>query len=47
MIKRVHGLYEELGREDVNEVQAWDETHNDTRKKGTKNDIKPENKTGN
>jgi Cu2+-exporting ATPase len=32
MVKRVHELYEELGREDVRAVQEWEETEREIRK---------------
>jgi H+-transporting ATPase len=37
IVKRVHELYEELGREDVREVEEWEKTERETRKdqKGT------------
>jgi len=31
IVKRVHELYEELGREDVREVEEWEKTERDTR----------------
>jgi H+-transporting ATPase len=27
LVKRVHQLYEDLGREDVRAVQSWDKAH--------------------
>jgi H+-transporting ATPase len=32
IVKRVHELYEELGREDVREVEEWEKTERETRK---------------
>ena len=32
IVKRVHELYEELGREDVREVEEWEKAERDTRK---------------
>jgi H+-transporting ATPase len=32
LVKRVHELYEELGREDVREVEEWEKTERETRK---------------
>ena len=32
IVKRVHKLYEELGREDVREVQNWEKAQRETRK---------------
>ena len=32
LVKRVHELYEELGREDVRAVQNWDKAERETRK---------------
>ena len=32
LVKRVHELYEELGREDVKAVQDWEKANQDTRK---------------
>jgi H+-transporting ATPase len=32
IVKRVHELYEELGREDVREVQDWEKAQRETRK---------------
>jgi H+-transporting ATPase len=29
VVKRVHALYEQLGREDVQAVQGWDKAHAD------------------
>jgi hypothetical protein len=35
IVKRVHELYEELGREDVREVEEWEKTERETRKDRT------------
>ena len=35
LVKRVHELYEELGREEVRAVQGWDEAERETRKDET------------
>jgi H+-transporting ATPase len=32
IVKRVHELYEELGREDVREVEEWEKAERETRK---------------
>jgi H+-transporting ATPase len=41
IVKRVHELYEELGREDVREVEEWEKAERETRKdqKGHKKDV--------
>jgi Cu2+-exporting ATPase len=38
VVKRVHELYEELGREDVRAVQAWDDAERERRSTETKAD---------
>jgi H+-transporting ATPase len=35
IVKRVHELYEKLGREDVREVEEWEKTERETREKET------------
>jgi Cu2+-exporting ATPase len=42
IVKRVHELYEELGREAVKAVQDWEETEQETRKDEAKVEPKPE-----
>ena len=45
IIKRVHELYEELGREEVRAVQEWEKAEQEIRKDETKAEPKPEAKT--
>jgi H+-transporting ATPase len=42
IVKRVHKLYEELGREDVQAVQDWEKTQRENRKDDAKAESKPE-----
>jgi H+-transporting ATPase len=42
IVKRVHKLYEELGREDVRAVQGWEKTEREIRKDEPKAESKPE-----
>jgi hypothetical protein len=42
LVKRVHKLYEELGREDVRAVEDLEKAGRDGRKDETKADAKPE-----
>ena len=44
IIKRVHELYEELGREEVRAVQEWEKAEQEMRKDETKAEPKPEAK---
>ena len=44
IVKRVHELYEELGREDVRAVQEWEETEREIQKVEAKAEPKPEAK---
>ena len=44
IVKRVHELYEELGREDVRAVQEWEETEREIRKVEAKAEPTPEAK---
>jgi H+-transporting ATPase len=41
LVKRVHELYEELGREDVRAVQDWEKAERETRKAEVKAEPKP------
>jgi hypothetical protein len=41
IVKRVHELYEELGREDVRAVQDWEKAERETRKAEVKAEPKP------
>ena len=43
LVKRVHKLYEELGREDVQAVQDWEKAERETRKDEAKAEPKPDN----
>lgn len=42
IVKRVHELYEELGREDVSAVQDWEKAPRENRKVDEKDKSKPE-----
>jgi hypothetical protein len=42
IVKRVHELYEELGREDVRSVQAWDKAEQENRNDEAKAEPNPE-----
>ena len=44
LVKRVHKLYEELGREDVQAVQDWEKAERETRKDEAKAEHKPDKK---
>jgi H+-transporting ATPase len=44
LVKRVHKLYEELGREDVKAVQDWEKAERETRKDEVKAGHKPDKK---
>jgi H+-transporting ATPase len=44
LVKRVHKLYEELGREDVQAVQDWEKAERETRKDEAKAEPKPDKK---
>ena len=44
LVKRVHKLYEELGREDVKAVQDWEKVERETRKDEAKAEPKPNKK---
>jgi H+-transporting ATPase len=44
IVRRVHKLYEELGREDVQAVQDWEKAERDTRKDEAKAEHKPDKK---
>ena len=44
LVKRVHELYEELGREEVRAVQDWEKTEKDTGKNEPKTKAEPEAK---
>jgi H+-transporting ATPase len=44
LVKRVHELYEQLGREEVRAVQDWEKTEKDTGKDETKTMAEPEPK---
>jgi H+-transporting ATPase len=44
LVKRVHKLYEELGREDVKAVQDWEKAERETRKDEAKAEHKPNKK---
>jgi H+-transporting ATPase len=44
LVKRVHKLYEELGREDVQAVQDWEKAEREAGKDGAKDEAKPEAK---
>jgi H+-transporting ATPase len=44
LVKRVHKLYEELGREDVQAVQDWEKAERETRKDEAKDEAKTEAK---
>jgi H+-transporting ATPase len=44
LVKRVHELYEELGREDVQAVQNWEKAERETQKDEAKAEHKPDKK---
>ena len=44
IIKRVHELYEEIGREEVRAVQEWEKAEGEIRKDETKAEPEPEAK---
>jgi hypothetical protein len=44
MVKRVHELYEELGRKDLRAVENMEKAERDNSEDKTKNESKPEDK---